>query len=337
MSGDNDADRTESATPRRRKEARKEGQVARSSEVNSTLVLLAGVSVVAVALTWMGQRLYRVGVFFFEESSAVSLESPADALVFIELMIRQTVGVFSLQALSFKAQKLNPVEGAKRLVSKQMLFELSKNLLKVLLLATVAILAIRPVLPELLGLMGLDLVGGWLEGGRFLWKLILRMIAVLAVLAIADWWWQRHRYEEQMKMTKEEVKREHKDAEGDPQVRARIRSMMLEAARRRMMDDVRTADVVVTNPTHFSVALSYDRTGPAPKVVAKGQGFLALRIREVAREAGIPVVEEAPLARALYRAVKVGGFIPTDLFEAVARVLAAVYRADRRRAAQAGA
>ena len=176
---------------------------------------------------------------------------------------------------------------------------------------------------------------GWELGGDLLQGLVLRLLLVMAVLAIVDLVWQRHRFEQQIMMSKQELKQENRDSEGDPQVRARLRSMMLEIARRRMMDDVRKADVVLTNPTHVSVALKYDRHEPAPRLTAKGQGHLALRIREVAREAGVPILERPPLARALYRAVKVGRFVPTDLYEAVAQSLAAVYRA-RRRVASAG-
>lgn len=352
-------ERTERATEKRRQQAREEGQAARSTEVNSTLVLLAGVVSTLWAFGWMGSQLADVGRFFFDEAGQASLESPGDGVRMLLLMGQKVVLAtapvllatfvvgtgsaflqvgwnFSTKAIQPQLSKLNPIEGIKKFVSKQAFFELAKNLLKVTVIGTVAVLTVRALLPQIVGILDLDLAAALGVSALFVWKLVLRLLGVLAVLAIVDFWWQRHRHEEQLKMTKEEVKREHKDQEGDPQIKSRIRSLMLEQSRRRMMDDVKTADVVVTNPTHFSVALDYDPSESAPRVVAKGQGQLALRIREVAREAGVPVVEEPPLARALYRVVRIGDQIPADLFEAVAGVLAAVYRVNRRKAEQAG-
>lgn len=351
-------ERTERATAKRRQQAREEGQAARSTEVNSTLVLLAGVVSTLAAFSWMGLQLSDVGRYFFGEAGQASLEGPGDGARMLlvlgqkvvlavapVLLATFVVGTgsafvqvgwnFSTKAFSPQLSKLNPIEGIKKLVSKQAFFELGKNLLKVIVIGTVAALTVKALLPQIVGILQLDLMDALDVSATFVWKLVLRLLGALAVLAIVDLWWQRHRHEEQLKMTKEEVKREHKDQEGDPQIKARIRSIMLEQSRRRMMDDVKTADVVVTNPTHFSVALDYDAGESAPKVVAKGQGQLALRIREVARESGVPVIEEAPLARALYRVVKVGDPIPSDLFESVAKVLAAVYRTNQRKAARA--
>jgi flagellar biosynthesis protein FlhB len=354
-----DAERTERATGKRRHQAREDGQVARSAEVNSTFVLLVGVTSLMAALGWMGQQLSDVGTFFFSEVGRTPLESPSDGIrllltvgskvvyalapvlgatfvVGTMVAFLQVGWSFSTKAFAFRGSKLNPLEGLKKFVSKQMFFELGKNLLKVAVIGLVATLTIRSLLPQIVGVLDLPLQGALSTSAQFVWKLVLRLLGILAVLAAIDFWWQRHRYEEQLKMTKEEVKREHKDQEGDPKVKARIRSIMFEHARQRMMEAVKTADVIVTNPTHFSVGLKYEASEPAPRVIAKGQGHLAMRIREVAREHGVPVIEEAPLARALYRVVKVDDFVPTNLFEAVARVLAAVYRVNRRQA-QAGA
>ncbi len=354
MSGNQDGDRTESATPKRRREARKQGQVARSMELNSVLVLGAGVFLILWGAGWMGRHLLGVSRFYLGEMAFVRVGDGAEAGRMMVLGLREmayalaplllgtfVIGTaaalgqvgwaFSLEALSFRFEKLNPVEGLKnRLFSKQALFELAKNLAKVALLGVVAAVALKASLPRLIGLALLEFDAGWSEGTRLIASLVLRMLGALAVLAAVDFWWQRHRTEEQLKMTKEEVKREHKDSEGDPQIKARIRGLMMQSARRRMIDDVAQADVVVTNPTHFSVALAYSPEEPAPKVVAKGQGFLALRIREVAHENGVPVIEEPPLARALYRATRVGDMIPIELFEPVARVLAAVMKASQR-------
>ncbi len=354
-----DGERTERATAKRRRQAREEGQVARSSEVNSLFVLLVGVVTLMGAFAWMGTQLREAGLYFFSEAGRASLESPRDGMQMLLIMGQKVVYAtapvagatflvgtasafgqvgwnFSAKALAFQWQKLNPVEGLKKFVSKQAFFELGKNLLKIGLLGLVAVLTIRSLLPQIVGILDMELIASLGTASQFVWKLVLRLLGLLAVLAAIDLWWQHYRYEEQLKMTKEEIKREHKDQDGDPKIKARIRGLMLEQARRRMMDDVKTADLIVTNPTHFSVGLKYESAEPAPRVVAKGQGHLALRIREVARDHGVPVIEEPPLARALYRVVKVGDYVPTSLFEAVARVLAAVYRVKRRKA-QAGA
>ena len=360
MADDDSGERTEAATVKRRSEARNEGQVARSTELNSVVVLLAGLVTTWISIGWMGRYLGNATRYYLGNFDQLSLQTSKDALGVLGVMMRETsmallpvlgatlvmgtlaaysqVGWnWSMKALSFKLTKLDPIKGFKsRFFSKQVWFELSKNLVKVTLLGSVALLAISSLMPEVVGLAALPVVPGWHQAVAVMIELLLRMLAVLAVLAVIDLWYQRRRHANSIKMTKEEVKREYKDAEGDPKVKARIRSMMLEQLRRAMMENVKTADVVVTNPTHFAVALRYKPGEGAPRVVAKGQGFLALRIREIALDHHVPLVENAPLARALYRAVEVGDFIPGDLFETVAQVLAAVYRADDRRAAAAG-
>ena len=358
--GEDGGERTEKATDKRRRMAREEGQAARSMEVNSVVVLLAGLGTTWAAIGWIGEQMMRASRHFFGNAGQIPLESPSEGLAQLGIALEQTalatapvllatfvlgtaiafgqVGWnFSTKAMQFKVSKLNPLEGLKqKFFSKQTWFELAKNLIKVVLLGVVAGLTIRDLLPKVVGLAGLPVVPGWEESMSLIIGLLLRLLAVMFVLALIDLWFQRYRHEESIKMTKEEVKREHKDAEGDPKIKARIRSMMMEKFRQMMMENVKTADVVVTNPTHYSVALRYRPDEGAPKLVAKGQGHLALRLREIARENGVPVMENPPLARALYRTVEVGQFVPGDLFEGVAQVLAAVYRADRKRAQAAG-
>lgn len=354
------SERTESATPRRREKAREEGQVAKSQEINSVAILVCGFLFVLAAVGWMGARLQGVGVFFLTEAAQVRVEnlSDASAMLFTAgqqmasalapvllglLLVALAIGYaqvgfkWSNKAYSFKLEKLNPIEGVKnRFFSKTTWFELAKNLFKVAILGSIAGFSLVEMVPEFVGLSQYSLMDGWEAAVRLLAELLLRMLAALLILALVDLWWQRHRHEEQLKMTKEEVKREMKDAEGDPQIKARLRSIMIEQVKRRMLEDVKTADVVITNPTHYSIALSYHAEEGAPKVVAKGQGHLALRIREIAAEHRVPLVANPPLARALFRTAEIGAFVPFELYESVAQVLAAVFRADRARSAAAG-
>lgn len=352
-------DRTEEATPKRQEEGRKQGQVARSSELNSTAVVLAGGAVLLYGAATLGGGLGRVGVHYLEGIDTIRLEGQGDAVALLTGVFHQLaqmlapfllatfvagfaaaagqVGIrFSSEAIAFKFEKLNPLEGVKRMVGPQGLFELAKNLAKVALLGVVGWLTVQGLLPGLLDLVAAGPTGALEAASGAARSVLTRMTGVLAVIAVADFAWQRHRTAKSMRMTRQEVRDEAKQSDGDPHMKARLRSVMLEMGRRRMMDDVKTADVVVTNPTHFSVALKYDRGEPAPRVVAKGKGHLALRIRQVAAEHGVPRVEDVPLARALYASVKVGDMIPAKLFEAVAQVLASVFRAQRQAHAQGG-
>jgi flagellar biosynthetic protein FlhB len=233
---------------------------------------------------------------------------------------------FSSEAVSFKFEKLNPVQGFKRFFSKRSGFELFKNLLKIGLIGLVAYGTVSGLVAKLLTAPLLSL-GGAADVGRSVFAaLMYKLLALMAVLAILDWSFQKWQHEENLKMTKTEVKQENKDLDGDPQIKARIRSAQFEAARRRMMADVPRADVVVTNPDHLAIALHYETGAPAPRVLAKGRNHLAETIKKIARQARVPVIENKPVTRALYPQVKVGGFIPENLYQAVAEILAYVYR-----------
>ncbi len=358
MSDDSMQDKTEDATPKKRQQARQQGQVAKSQEVNSAAVVLGGTVAVVLSMGAMGQGLQEVARTCFGGLGQLSLESTSSSVFLLSWLgnrgatvLAPVLGItflvgfgaafaqvgwsFSTEAMSFKADKLNPFQGIKRLANKQALFDLVKNMAKVSLLGLVAWLFMQDLLPEIVHLSAEPAAVAWSEAAAMMRQLVLRLLAVMILLALFDLVWQRYRFEESIRMSKTDVKNEMKDAEGDPQVKARLRALQAETRRNRMMLDVSTADVVVTNPTHFSVAIHYDRGEPAPKVVAKGRGFLALRIREVARDSGVPIVEDPPLARGLYKAAKVGDFVPTKLFEAVARVLAVVYKARRAKQAKA--
>jgi len=255
------------------------------------------------------------------------------APIFLGLLLASIVAnyvqggwVFSTQRLTPDLTRVQLFAGLKRLFSGNSLVELAKSLAKVTLIALVAYLSLLKQLPHLLPLLRQEAgqLAAYLKSSTL--QVSARIIAALLVLGLLDYLYQRYRYEKSLRMTKQEVKDEMRQAEGDPRVRARIRSLMRQVATKRMMAEVHTADVVITNPTHVAVALKYDSAAMiAPQVVAKGQGFIALKIIARAQEAGVPLVENQSLARSLYRLVEVGEVIPISLYRAVAEVLAYIY------------
>lgn len=342
-------EKTEPATPKRRDEARRKGQVARSQELNSAIVLmtaLLGIYAMGNLLfgdlaALMVQTLERSHTFdlteagfhtqmlgwaryFFGAIGPIGLVIGVAALA---VSLGQVGFVINEEALNLKFQRLDPFAGAKRIVSKRSLFELAKNIVKVAVIGYVSYRTIAPEMQRITLLADADVGSTFRYIGYAVFKVGMYTALALLVLAIIDYVYQRWEFNQSIRMTKQEVKEEHKQTEGDPQVRMRIRSLQREAARRRMMDEVPQADVVITNPTHFAVALKYDMESMmAPMVVAKGQNLIAEKIKQVAREAGIPTVENKPLAQALFRAVDVGQAIPEDLYKAVAEILAYVFR-----------
>jgi len=233
---------------------------------------------------------------------------------------------FTSKAMQLQTDRLNPVSGMKKFFQAQAAFEAVKNVVKIGLIALLAYLTITGLGDRLNSAALLPLPAVVSFGKAAFIKLMAKLLFFCLVLAVVDWAWQKHRYEENLKMSKYEVKQEHKDYEGDPQIKARVRGLQYEMHRQRMISAVPTADVVVTNPTHFAVALKYQPGGSAPIVVAKGQDHLAQIIKKIARESRVPVIENKSLARALYAQVEVGKLIPESLYQAVAEVLAYVYR-----------
>jgi flagellar biosynthetic protein FlhB len=251
----------------------------------------------------------------------------------------QTGPMWASKALGLKWSRINLLKGMKRLVDKNKLFDLVKAAIKIGLVAAAATLTLRSDMSRIYTLVDASVWTGMGQGAAMALRLSIAAIVLLAFIAIADVIWVRYRHEEKLKMSKQEVRDERKQREGDPQIKSRLRQMQRELTRQRMIHDVAQADVVVTNPTHFSVALSYLQGAMgAPKVVAKGRGYVALRIREEARRHGVPLVENKPLAQVLYKTVQVGREVPENLYQAVAEVLAYVYRLrPGRRSAHAGA
>lgn len=353
MAEESDLERTEAATGRRLEQAREEGQVPHSRELSAFLVMIAAAGILWSLGGWMGQRLLdatsrslRIDVQLLDGSAGLLphlTDSFAAALIallplFGGLMLVALVSpaflnawVFSPKALAPKFSRMNPASGLGRIVSKQGLAELGKAVIKALVVGGVAVLVIWQALEGLVSLVTQAPETGLARLADTVLLSFLLVVASMALVVAVDVPFQLWHYQEKLKMTREEVKREHKEMEGDPQVKGRIRSLQREAARRRMMAEVPKADVIVTNPTHFAVALAYKDGMSAPKVLAKGRGEIAARIRDIGAEHNVPLLEAPPLARALYRWAEIGEQIPVRLYTAVAEVLAYVFQLDRYR------
>jgi len=352
MAEESDLEKTEEATPRRLEKAREEGQVARSMELTSFALLMAA----AVALLLMGSglmdqlvRIMRAGMYIERELAlqpelmlprlyALAIEGlwAMAPLLFVLLVVAFVAPMLlsgwmvSAKALMPKFDRINPIKGIGRIFSKHSLVELVKAILKTIVIGAVAALVIWSNKETVMGLLTIPVDLGINRTGEFLAMCFLLTVGALILIVAIDVPFKIWEHAQQLRMTKDEVYREHKESEGDPYVKARIRNLQREAARRRMMAEIPKADVIVTNPTHYAVALRY-KSGSmrAPKVVAKGVHLLAARIREIAHEHRIPILEAPPLARALYYHTELESEIPEKLYTAVAEVLAYVFQLRR--------
>ena len=353
MSGDS-GDKTEKPTPKRRAEARKKGQVARSMDLNGAVVLLASLMV----LSMMAPR-FMASMKAMMQTTLTAISTPEivtkDGLrPIVANVTMETVKIVgpiaavclvagvlvnlgqvrwkpSPQVLQPKFTKLNPLNGAKQIFGQQMFFEAGKNVVKVGAVGAIAAVALFPQFDELAALVGMAPEALLPHIAKSVLAICWRAGAAYLVIAIIDYVWQRYRHEKQLKMSKEDIKQEAKGQNSSPEVRGEMRRRAMAAARQRMMDDVPTADVVVTNPTHYAVALRYDGEKLAPEVVAKGKDLIAFQIRKIAEEHGVPVISDPPLARGLHKSVEVGHQIPEEFFQAVAQLLAFVYRVAGRK------
>lgn len=350
---DDAGDRTEQPTPRRRQEAREQGRVARSADLSTAATLLGGLAL----LNWLGHDLFEGMLQFMGELGRIDDPagvSPGTALgraahmgaklvlPFLGLLMVVTAAAAMLQSgflLAWKqltpdVSRLSLLKGARRLFSLQSWTKLIFGLLKLGLLGFTAYLTLRGQVDRLVSTSGLAPGGILLTGVELTYTLAVRLGLLLLLLALIDYAYQRWEFERSLKMTKQEVRDELRKMEGDPTVKHRQRQLQMRLAMQRIGLDVPKADVVVTNPTHFAVALKYDEgTMSAPRVTAKGKELLAQRIRQVAEEAGVPIVERPPLARGLYAAVEVGQEVPQAYYKAVAEVLAYVYQLSGRASA----
>jgi flagellar biosynthetic protein FlhB len=348
-------DKTEKATPKKRSEARKKGQVAKSHDLNGAVVMFAALfalSATAPHLVAVLQSSLRdafaliatpdvvngsgLGPLVSAQAKAASLAAApviftcVAAAVLINVI--QVGGKPHVQALKPDPKRLNPFSGFKNIYGPNALFEGAKNVFKVAAVGAVTALGVLPKLDQFAALVGMPPAQLMPTLAHMVLGIAQRAGIAYLLIGIVDYAYQRYRTEKSMKMDKQEVKEEHKSSELPAEVRGAIRRRQMQAARARMMADVPTADVVVTNPTHFAVALKYDAEKAAPEVVAKGSDLIAQKIRELAADSGVPVIADPPLARSLHGAVEVGHQIPEELYQAVAGLLAYVYRTARRRA-----
>ncbi|HEU4656510.1 MAG TPA: flagellar biosynthesis protein FlhB [Capillimicrobium sp.] len=361
------SDKTEKATPKKREETRKRGQVARSADLTGAVVLFASLQVLGMTGPKMGARMQETMEWALRTTAHPDIVSQEGVGTVLLFALKQTglalapilavcaiAGVLvnvamvkwkpSIGALKPELQRINPISGAKNIFGPNAAVEGAKSVLKVLAVAAIVALALVPQLPAMGAMVGME--PGQLAGALVSNAMAIAKRAAIAyfVIGVIDMVWQKYRHEKSMRMDKQEVKDEAKQQQLPAEVRSAIRRRQMQASRARMMAAVPEADVVVVNPTHYAVALKYDGTSPAPEVVAKGVDLVAARIREIAKEAGVAIVPDPPLARALHASVEVGQQIPEALFGAVAQVLAFVYRMNRqsggvrrRAAAPAGA
>ena len=343
---DNDGDKTEAPTPRRRQEARDNGQIAKSTDLTAALLLVG----ITILLGQTGGGIWTVlqGLLAGTLDGRIRITGETDVAPVLSTVFMQVgqamfplfAGVMILAMLANLVQTgwhpslkkiqpkfpFNPINGVKKLFGGgRGPVQFGMNLAKMLLVSFVAYSAIHGKIYDILAVTTMPPLEIFSLAAALVYSITLRIGMVLLILAILDFSYQKWKLEQDLKMTKQEIKDEMKRMDGDPKIKARRRQIQMQQAMKRLKTAVPTADVIVTNPTHFAIALKYEKDMPAPKVVAKGADFLALKIREIAAEHGIPIIERPPLARALYKLCEIGQEIPEQFYSAVAEILAYVY------------
>ena len=344
-------EKTEEPTAKKIEDARKEGQVAKSKELSNALSLLSLFVCLKLFIGFVGQRLINIFSVIWRDIPLLSngpLDSKAiwQILLYVVLQIVIICAPFMLFAfvvaflsqkiqikwkvtskpLKPKLNKINPISGFKRMFSKQALFDLVLSLFKIAIFSYVSYSEIKDNMGVLLTIYNRNLNDSLAILFDIVMSLGIKISVIYVIISLADWFFQKWKHKEDLKMTKQEVKDEYKNQEGDPKIKGQQRQRMREASRRRMMDSVADADVIITNPTHFAVAIKYDNTvDQAPVVTAKGADYLALKIKELAKANDVEIVENKALARMLYSNVEIGTEIPIELYEVVAGILAQVY------------
>ncbi len=342
-------EKTEKATPKKRRDQRKEGNVLQSKEIVTAASVLGIFASMRLLAGFMMKNMLSYTQRSFESIGTTQVNSDTVMAVFVDVItvaalvvlpicaiamllgiiptIAQTRGLFTMKALRPKFSRLNPLEGIKKMFSAQAFVGIIKGLIEVIIIVYVVYNEISSRMPRILSLMDTGLMQGLAYASLCIFDIVMLICVVLVFVAAADFlfqWWQ---FEKKLKMSKQEVKEEFKQMEGDPQVKSKIKQRQQQMAQSRMMQEVPSSDVIIRNPTHYAVALKYDQDkNRAPLVVAKGKDLIAQRIVRIAEENGVYTMENPPLARALYAQVDVGREIPFELYDAVAEVLTVVYR-----------
>lgn len=349
-------ERTEKATPKKRREARERGQVFKSVELSSAVTLIVGLLALKFASTFMMDKLYRAYDRYLHSNAIADQLYTYTGIMAIAREIMYTVAlavlpvcglvmvaglainffqvgfIFTTRPLVPNLSRINPLEGLKRIFSKRTFVELLKSLLKLAIVAFISYGEFTSDIKSFAQLAQWGVNRSFMVVTDMAFNIGIKIAAVFIVLAVFDYFYQWWEYEKSLRMTKQEVKDEYKEVEGHPLIRSRIRERQRQIGLRRMMQEIPRADVVITNPEHFAVALRYDpKEHDAPVVVAKGQDYVALKIKEVAKKHGVYIVENKPLAQMLYKSTEIGQAIPPELFRAVAEVLAFVYSVKGKR------
>lgn len=344
-------DKTEKATPKKKNDARKKGQVFQSREMSASIVLI----IMIVTLKVLGPNLYGQLTLYMKNSFSeyikqttqfdinLAMKLYIDALMVLAKTVlpllivaalsaaivgyAQVGTLFTFETLKPKGNRINPLSGFKRMFSARALVELLKSIIKIVIVAWVTYSYLESRTNEVLSLMNADLLTTLSFIGDATFNVALKIAIAMIILGFADFIYQKFDYEKNLRMTKQEVKDEYKQTEGNPEIKGKIKQKQRQMSMKRMMQDVPKADVVITNPTHFAVAIKYDlQQASAPFVVAKGQDYIALRIKQIAAENKVQMVENRPLARTLYSTVDIGETIPPELYQAVAEILAFVFK-----------
>jgi len=347
-----DGEKTEEPTAKKRADARNKGQVARSQELNAAFVLLIGFFSLKVLWEYIFDEIFLYTTYIFSHlMQNVDTETVRQLFIGIILLLVKTafpvmcailliglvinfyqVGLlFNTESIGFNLDKLNPINGFGRIFSKRSLVELVKSLFKIAIIGFFLYNYLKDEIPLMPHFIYFDLPTSIQKIADIIFAMAFQVIAVIIILGVIDYVYQQWQTTQDLKMTKQEVKDEAKQSEGDPQIKGKIKQKQREMAMARMMQEVPKADVIVTNPTHYAVALQYKKGMAAPVVVAKGQDLVARRIKIIGAENGVVIVENKPLARALYAAVEIGQAVPPELYQSVAEVLAYVYRLKQKK------
>lgn len=347
-------EKTEKATPKKRSDARRKGQVLKSQDVTSAIVLLAMfIFIYFLAGSMRDGLMAFLKQFFIHNINIETLTIDSTMALFdraliemayliVPIMIVASVAaiaanyfqfglLFTTEPLKFDLTKMDPIKGMKRIFSLKAIVELLKSSLKILFIGGVTVIIVWTNLPNVLELAFKSPWDTLATVGRLVGIMGIAASLMLLVISMLDWFYQKYDYEKNLKMSKQDIKDEYKNSEGDPLIKSKIKQRQREMAMRRMMAEVPTADVVITNPTHYAIALKYDdESMDAPRVIAKGTDFIAQKIKLIAKENDVVMVENRPLARAMYEQVEIGDQVPEQFFKAIAEILAYVYRIKRK-------